>query len=112
MISVGISILISVALVYFLSRRISKPIKEMNQAAKWIAGGNFENRIEIQSKDEIGELSESFNNMAVALKNIEEMRRAFIANVSHELRTPMTTISGFVEGILDGTYQQKSMNTI
>ena len=55
------------------------------------------------SRDEIGQLAQSFDQMAVALQNIEEMRRDFIANVSHELRTPMTSIRGFIEGILDGT---------
>ena len=56
----------------------------------------------MKGKDEIAEFSESFNNMIVALENLESMRRDFIGNVSHELRTPLTTIKGFIEGILDG----------
>ncbi|MCX7921274.1 MAG: cell wall metabolism sensor histidine kinase WalK [Clostridia bacterium] len=103
MVSVAVSILISIVLVYIFSLRISKPLKEINNAAKVIAGGEFRKRLSINSSDEIGELANSFNQMVVALQNLEEMRRGFIANVSHELRTPMTSIRGFIEGILDET---------
>lgn len=103
LVGVLISIIISIILVYIFSRRLIKPIMEINDAAKIIAEGNFDKRLEIRSKDEIGELATSFNMMVTGLQNLEEMRRAFIANVSHELRTPMTSIKGFVEGIIDGT---------
>lgn len=103
MVSVAASILVSIFLVYIFSLRISRPLKEINNAAKIIAGGEFKNRLNINSQDEIGELAESFNQMVTDLQNLEEMRRGFIANVSHELRTPMTSIRGFIEGILDGT---------
>lgn len=101
--SVAISVLVSIALVYIFSLRLSKPLKKINNAAKLIASGEFDKRLDITSEDEIGELARSFNNMAGALENLESMRRGFIANVSHELRTPMTSIHGFIEGILDGT---------
>lgn len=103
LISVLVSILISIVLVYIFSLKISKPLKQINNAAKVIAGGEFRKKLHIESQDEIGELARSFNQMVAALQNLEEMRRGFIANVSHELRTPMTLIRGFVEGILDGT---------
>jgi len=109
-ISVAVSAVISVILVYIASLRISKPLKEIKNAARIIAGGEFQKRLHIDSRDEIGELAASFNNMAVALQNLEEMRRGFIANVSHELRTPMTSIRGFIEGILDGTVPQDRQN--
>ncbi|NMB97685.1 MAG: cell wall metabolism sensor histidine kinase WalK [Clostridiaceae bacterium] len=100
-ISIMVSILISTFLVYFFSRRITKPLKEIRDAAKVISAGEFDRRLSIDSQDEIGELATSFNQMAAALEKLEEMRRGFIANVSHELRTPMTSIKGFIEGILD-----------
>lgn len=103
MLSVSASILISILLIYIFSLRISRPLKEINNAAKIIAGGEFRNRLHINTQDEIGELAESFNQMVTDLQNLEEMRRGFIANVSHELRTPMTSIRGFIEGIIDGT---------
>ncbi len=100
--SVLAAIAVSVILVYVFSLRISRPLKQIKNAARLIAGGEFQKRLDIKSQDEIGELAQSFNQMAVALENLEEMRRGFIANVSHELRTPMTSIRGFIEGILDG----------
>jgi signal transduction histidine kinase len=108
--SMSVSVLIAGILAYLFSVRISRPLKEINNAAKVIANGEFEKRLNINSKDEIGELANSFNNMVVALQNLEEMRRGFIANVSHELRTPMTSIRGFIEGILDGTIPQERQN--
>lgn len=103
LLSVLISVIISIVLAYIFSLKISRPLKEIKNAARVIAGGEFRNRLNIKSNDEIGELAVSFNQMVTALQNLEEMRRGFIANVSHELRTPMTSIRGFVEGIIDGT---------
>lgn len=88
---------------YFISKRITSPIKKLNNAAKSIAMGDFEKRVELSSNDEIGELGETFNYMAGAIERHESARSSFLANIAHELRTPMTTITGFVEGILDGT---------
>jgi len=101
--SVGVAIIISFILIYIFSLRFTRPLKQIKNAASKIANGDFEKRLDIKSKDEIGELAKTFNQMAISLQHLEEMRRGFIANVSHELRTPMTSIRGFVEGILDGT---------
>ncbi len=103
MIAVSAALIISIILIFFISRRISNPLKLINKAAKIISSGQFENRVDINSQDEIGQLADAFNSMAESLQNLENMRRSFIANVSHELRTPMTTITGFVEGVVDGT---------
>ncbi len=89
--------------VYFISKQITKPLTEMSIAAKSYAKGDFSKRITVAPDDEMRALAISFNQMADGLDQIETMRRAFIADVSHELRTPMTTISGFIDGILDGT---------
>ena len=110
LISVGAAIVIAVLLMYIFSLRLSRPLKQIKNAAAKIANGDFKKRLDIKSKDEIGELAKTFNQMAVALQNLEEMRRGFIANVSHELRTPMTSIRGFVEGILDGTIPPDRQN--
>lgn len=75
----------------------------MSHAAKAFGNGDFSIRVSPKSRDEIGDLGMAFNNMANSLSNSEGMRRSFIANVSHELKTPMTTIAGFIDGILDGT---------
>lgn len=87
--------------VTILSRRIVKPLNQMKIAARKVASGEFGQRIPVVGKDEIADLSQSFNNMVVALENLEQMRNDFIGSVSHELRTPITTIKGFIQGILD-----------
>ena len=81
-----------------------KPIREMAQATRQYAEGDFDIRMnDYGREDEIGELAASFNNMAESLQQTERQRREFIANISHELKTPMTTIAGYTDGILDGT---------
>lgn len=83
----------------------SRPLNEMAEAARRFGQGDFNVRVTGYENrdDEIGTLAESFNTMANSLERVEIRRSEFVANVSHELKTPMTTISGFAEGILDGT---------
>ena len=97
------AILLAFIFVYVQSRRITAPIKEINRAVLNIASGHFDQRLKVDTPDEIGQLASSFNYMAASLEHLEDMRSQFISDVSHELRTPMTSISGFVQGILDGT---------
>lgn len=97
------TLFLSFLFIWFLSQNIVKPIKHMSKAADAFANGDFSIRVHVKNNDEIGQLANAFNNMADSLTVSESTRRSFIANVSHELKTPMTTISGFVDGILDGT---------
>lgn len=103
LLSSSLTIIIAFFLVYLQSRHISNPIKNINKAAMAIAAGNYSNRVEVSSTDEIGQLASTFNFMADSIARLDEMRNSFISDVSHELRTPMTSISGFVQGILDHT---------
>lgn len=91
---------------YFITYRWAKPLKLMSEASHAMAKGDFSRRIPVLSNDEIGQLSQSFNSMTNSLVELENMRRSFIANVSHELKTPMTTIGGFIDGIIDGTIEK------
>lgn len=91
---------------YFSAYKFTKPLKKMSTAAKCMAKGDFSHRIEVKGNDELSELAASFNYMSDSLSKLETMRRSFIGNVSHELRTPMTTIAGFIDGILDGTIKK------
>ncbi len=88
--------------IYFITERLVSPLREMSRAAKKFASGQFDVRVNVVGNDEVAELAEAFNNMAGSLATLEEMRRSFLANVSHDLRTPMTTIAGFIDGIIDG----------
>ena len=92
-----------VSLMY--SKHMAKPLDEMAAASRRFARGDFSVRVRQREDptDEMGALIDSFNKMADSLENAEARRSEFIANISHELRTPMTTISGFAEGLLDGT---------
>jgi len=89
--------------IYFVSERTIGPLKSMSRAAKQFASGKFDVRVRVSGSDELSELSAAFNSMAESIANMEKMRSSFLGNVSHDLRTPMTTISGFIDGILDGT---------
>ncbi len=90
--------------------RLVKPLRQMSAAARSFGAGDFSVRVPVTSADELGQLALSFNHMADSLSNSEGMRRSFIANVSHELKTPMTTIAGFIDGILDGTIPRKEQD--
>ena len=87
---------------YFITERITRPIKDISDAAAEYAKGRFDVRIPVSTNDEIGRLAGAMNNMAESLDNYDNMRNTFMSNVSHDLRSPMTSISGFVDGILDG----------
>ena len=89
--------------IWLFSYNLVRPLRNMAAAARAFGDGNFSVRVPVTSQDEIGELAIAFNNMAASLASGESVRRNFIANVSHELKTPMTTIAGFIDGILDGT---------
>ncbi|MBE6776996.1 MAG: HAMP domain-containing histidine kinase [Ruminococcaceae bacterium] len=93
--------------IYIMTYKLTKPLKSMSEAAKAMAKGDFSKRVPVTSDDEIGELAVSFNMMTNSLSRLESMRRSFVGNVSHELKTPMTTIAGFIDGILDGTIKQE-----
>ena len=87
------------------SRMASTPLKVMARAANDFGHGNLKARVTVsdRSPEDIRELALAFNNMARSLEKSEDRRRELVANISHELKTPMTTISGYIDGILDGT---------
>ncbi|PYZ94800.1 hypothetical protein CR194_04535 [Salipaludibacillus keqinensis] len=90
-------------ILYFMSRKITAPLRDMNDIALKLATGDFSRKVKVASEDEVGQLGETFNYMAEELNSLEEMRRDFLANVSHDLRSPLTSIKGFLVALLDGT---------
>ena len=103
--SAVVVLLISVVASTITSAHQARPLNEMAEAARKFGQGEFDVRVTSYEGrcDEISTLAEAFNAMANSLEKVESQRSEFIANISHELKTPMTTISGFAEGILDGT---------
>ena len=98
-------VLLCVVLMTLFARHQSTPLKDMADAARAFGHGDMTARVRTEGKypQEIEELALAFNNMASELEKSDYQRQEFVANVSHELKTPMTTISGYVDGILDGT---------
>ncbi len=98
-------ILVSVLVMTLFARSQSRPLQEMAKTTNAFAHGDLTARVKLEGdySQEVEELALSFNNMASSLQKSEYQRQEFVANVSHELKTPMTTIGGYIDGILDGT---------
>lgn len=92
-------LIIGSILIVVAARYLVKPIKQMNEAAIAMAGGNFKIRLPDNRGDELGQLAKSMNTMAQSLSRLETMRQDFVANVSHELQSPLTSIHGFAEAL-------------
>lgn len=91
-------------IIYYLTKGITKPLEDMKEVTRHIAKGEFDYRAEENYKQkDINDFAKQLNKMAYELSIDDESRKSFVANVSHELKTPMTTIGGFIDGILDGT---------
>ena len=105
-------VLIAVAAVSIFMGRENRPLRDLAKAANAFGHGNLKARVKLDDhySEEVHELALAFNNMAQSLQKSEYQRQEFVANVSHELKTPMTTISGYVDGILDGTIPEGRRN--
>ncbi len=102
-ISAAIALIFAAVAAWKMGHTFTQPLSKMAEATRSYAVGDFSVRLDAERGDEIGELAQAFNKMAGSLDQLESSRRSFIANVSHELKTPMTTIGGFIDGMLDGT---------
>ena len=105
--------LVAILISFYLSRGVIAPISAMSLVTQRIAGGHYDERVQVSGEDELAQLAIRFNQMAEKLNEVESMRRRLIGDVSHELRTPLTAIKGSLEGLMDGilpatqeTYQQ------
>jgi signal transduction histidine kinase len=105
-----ISAVIFIAFVFFISRRLIFPLREVQEAADKLTEGDYSARLNITDLGEIGELAQSFNLMADELNHADQMRRDLIANVSHELRTPVAALQALVENMADGVVEPTPSN--
>lgn len=112
-----IVLLIIIGIAFFISKAVTRPLKEISVAAVEIRGGNLEKRIPIRTQDEFGKLAETINNMVdrlnddlVQMKKLERVRREFLGDVSHELRTPIFAIQASIETLLNGAIDDTSVN--
>ena len=98
-------VLMAIIAMSFFARQQSAPLRRMTQTAVAFGHGDLNARVPVDESypEDVENLARAFNNMALELQKSEYQRQEFVANVSHELKTPMTTIAGYIDGILDGT---------
>ncbi len=85
-----------------LARTLTRPLGALTRASRQIAAGHYEQRVPVESSDEIGQLAESFNSMSAEVARVHEQRRQMTADIAHDLRTPLTVIAGYIESMRDG----------
>ncbi len=109
-----VMLLIGVLLFLFAARLIARPIAKLSDATRRVAKGDYDVRVQLKRKDEIGQLGDNFNLMTSRLSKIEAMRQEFVSNVSHEIQTPITSIRGFAVALKDKATgeQLKHLNII
>lgn len=86
---------------YLLTRRVLRPLFQMTAITQQVANGNYSERVDVVSRDEVGQLAESFNHMADNLEKVERLRKNMVADIAHELRTPLTNLRGYMEALSD-----------
>lgn len=92
---------VAVSLSFLLTRRVLRPLSQMAQVSERIATGDFSPRVEVATRDEVGDLGQAFNHMADSLARVEGLRKNMVADLAHELRTPLTNLCGYLEGLKD-----------
>jgi two-component system, OmpR family, sensor histidine kinase BaeS len=104
-ISAGIAALIALILGVLLARTLTRPIRELTAATQAMARGKLDQRVMVRSRDEIGELATSFNQMSADLAHASQVRKQMTADLAHDLRTPLSILLGYTEGLQDGRLQ-------
>ncbi len=99
---------VALLLSYLLTRRLLRPLAQMARLTDRFAAGDFTQRVEVTTSDEVGQLGRAFNHMADAMARLDQLRRSLVADVAHELRTPLTNLRGYFEGLSDGVIPPRS----
>lgn len=98
----GIAIFLAALVAWLLARMFIAPIKHIAASTHRLAAGDYATQVKVSSSDELGQLAQDFNHLALTLDKNEKLRRAFMADVSHELRTPVAVLKGELEALQDG----------
>lgn len=98
----AVALVVALLLSYLLTRRVLLPLAQMTRITRQVAAGDFSARVDVSTRDEVGELGRAFNRMADSLAKVEQLRRNMVADLAHELRTPLTNLSGYLEALNDG----------
>jgi signal transduction histidine kinase len=96
---------IALAIAFFLSRRISEPVKTLTLTARRLGEGDLSQRVHVNDKGEVGELARAFNSMAGDLERDKQLQQDMVADVAHELRTPLSNLRGYLEAVRDGVIE-------
>ena len=103
-------VLASTLMTSVMGNNILLPVQQMKDSAAAISKGDYSREVQVTANDEIGQLSQAFNQMTRDLSQSETLQKDFIANISHDFRSPLTSIKGYVEAMLDGTIPEESYN--
>ncbi|MFZ2502430.1 MAG: HAMP domain-containing protein, partial [Nocardioides sp.] len=102
LLAVPVTIAVAVGVTQLLAAGMTSPLRQMTQAARQMAAGDYSGRVSTNARDEVGELASAFNKMAEELATVDRERRDLVANVSHEIRTPLAALSARLENLADG----------
>ena len=101
---IGLLVLLVLAILGRIVRRLAAPVGDLIEASGRVEAGDFSTRVEERGPREVRTLARAFNAMSARLEEADQDRRSALADVSHELRTPLTVIQGNLEAIIDGVY--------
>lgn len=97
-----VAAILAALLSFLLTRTVLRPLSQMTDVTQHIAAGDYSARVDVRSRDEVGQLGHAFNSMADNLEKVEELRRTMVIDLAHELRTPLTSLRGYLEAMDDG----------
>lgn len=103
--AVAVAVLLSAAIAWWVARALLAPVRAVAGATHRLAAGGYDTRVPVRGRDEVAQLAQDFNQLALTLERNERMRRDFMADVSHELRTPLAVLRGELEALEDGVHQ-------
>ncbi|ACB34740.1 histidine kinase [Leptothrix cholodnii SP-6] len=106
----ALALVLATLIAWWVARALLAPVREVAAATHRLAAGHHDTRVSIRSKDEVGQLAQDFNQLALTLERNERMRRDYMADISHELRTPLSVLRGEIEAMEDGIHPLTPQN--